>query len=97
MRKKKEIKPEYPKVKESFNGHMDMWTRAEPSAINGVSIIKYRHTVEIIPEPIEVYHERLQWLWDRCEGSNKAGFIRDEAKKYDYTLIGDYGNKIKQK
>jgi len=39
----------------------------KPSCFNGVVCVrKYRVTVELVDEPVEVLRERVQALWDSC-------------------------------
>jgi len=94
MRKKKEAKPEYPKVYESFSEPWGLLTHVinEPSAFNGrVSVRKYRVTVELIEEPIEVIHERLESLWLACDNWHHLGPLEAAAKQYGYTFKGQRG------
>ena len=65
-----------------------------PSSLNSViSIKKYKISVEEIEEPIEVYEERIQYLWDKCDNYHHIDAIRTEAKTLGYTLKGSYGSK----
>ena len=61
--------PAYPKVIETYR---EPWLRDvvqdEPSAFNGdVRIQRYRVTVELIEEPIDVLRDRLRKLWREDE------------------------------
>ena len=61
MRKAK--KPEYPKVMESFHDPSPgMYLCKEPSCVNFVRIHRYRITVELIEEHVEVLIERIRKL-----------------------------------
>lgn len=67
-------------------------TRVEPSAFNGnVEIKKYRVTIEEITESTEVYHQRLQKLWDECDNHHHWNPLKSMAKKFGYELKGSAG------
>lgn len=69
----------------------------KPASFNGlVRINKYRITVELIEEPIEVLHERLQKLWDECDNHHQWTPLKNKAKEIGYELKGDAGNSIKR-
>lgn len=58
------------------------------SACNGnVNVEKYRITVERIEEPVEVYSERLNKLWDECDNYHNWDIIRMKARELGVTLI----------
>lgn len=43
----------------------------EPSCFNGfVRVRKYKVTVELIDEPLDVIHARIQKLWDEGKGNH---------------------------
>jgi hypothetical protein len=72
-------------------------TQNSPSVINGdVRIKKYKITIEEIGEPKEIYEQRLQELWDNCDNHHRWNPLRNEAKKLNYELIGNAGNKLKK-
>ena len=59
----------------------------EPVCFNGmVKVRKYKVTIELIDEPIEVIHARLQKLWDECKNSHHWKPLKAEAKKYGLKL-----------
>jgi hypothetical protein len=106
MAKKKRqlVKPVdvYPKVIETFrkigdyelNGYS--FNNKEPSSFNGnVSFKKYRVTVEIIDEPIEVYQERLEKLWVECNNYHQWGPLEYAAAEIGYTFKGERGSQRK--
>lgn len=91
--------PEYPKEWVSFNpiNSYHIIQLHEPSTFNGnVRVNKYRIICELIEEPIEVIHERLQKLWDECDNSHHWTPIRNKAKEYGYELQGSAGSKRKK-
>ena len=96
---KKPKAPEFPKVIETFGNPMWAMTRvggSEPSCWNGdVSVLKYRITVELIEEPVEVIRARLQDLWDRCDNHHHAAPLQSAANRYGVELVGQYGTKRK--
>lgn len=68
----------------------------EPSCFNEIiRILKHRVTVEVIVEPMEVYHERLQKLWDEADNIRNADVIKETTKLFGYELRGGVGNKRK--
>jgi hypothetical protein len=68
--------------------------RKNPSAFNGrVEIVRYRITVEIVKEPAEEYHGRLQRLWDECDNHHHVGPLKSIAEIFGYELKGEYGSK----
>jgi hypothetical protein len=72
-------------------------TQKEPSSFNGwVRVVKYKVTFEEIEEPIEVYRERLQKLWDECDNMRHWDPIKATAKKYGIELTGNAGSKRKR-
>lgn len=93
-KKIKTVKPKYPKVFEGFNGRGIDFNPQEPTAVNIISIIRYRTTVEVIEEPKEVYQERIQHLWDYCNSYQRVYLLRELADKYSYELKRGAGNKL---
>lgn len=68
-----------------------------PSAINRqVCFKKLRIIVEEVDEPVEVYQQRLQHLWDTCNNNHNVEPIRSAAKSIGYELKNSYGTKIKK-
>ena len=71
-------------------------TQAEPSCFNGfVRIHKYKITVEVIAEPIEVLEQRLQKLWDECNNHHHVEPLRKAAKEIGYVFTNSSGTKRK--
>ncbi len=69
-------------------------TQKQPDSVNGwVRVVKYKVTVEVIDEPIEVIHARIQELWDKCDNYHNWTPINNCAARYNYTLIGSAGSK----
>jgi hypothetical protein len=85
--------PEYPKTIETFREVGDYELRGmaseRPSVFNNtVSVRRYRVTIELIDEPIEVIHARLIDLWERCDNHHHWDPLRHQAKKYGLDLDG---------
>jgi len=69
-------------------------TNKEPSCFNrDVSFKKWKVTIEPIEEPIEVYQERLQKLWDECDNHHNWQPLKSAADSIGYTLSGSAGSK----
>lgn len=96
MAKKKTIEPpEFPQTKETFQ-KPDFWRRdvGEPNCFNGfVSVIKYRITYEVIEEPVEVIHERLEKLWSESDNHHHYTPLQNAAKKHGYIYKSTFGSK----
>lgn len=59
----------------------------EPSCFNGnVCVRKYKVTVELVEEPIEVIQARIQKMWDECKNHHHWQPLKNEAKKYGLEL-----------
>jgi hypothetical protein len=59
----------------------------EPTCFNGsVSVRKYKHTIELVEEPIEVIQARIKKLWDECDNHHHWQPLKAEAKKYGLEL-----------
>lgn len=96
---KKQKPPDYPKIYESFLEPMafNISIKEQASCFNGmVNVRKFRTTVEMIDEPLEIIQQRIQDLWDNSANHHDSLPLENTAKKYNYTLIGNRGNK-KQK
>lgn len=108
MAKKKKstyIKPEpvYPKTIETFReiGDYELkgysFNRDTPSCFNGVvSIKRYRVTVEVIEEPIEVYQERLEKLWVESDNHHHYVPLQSAAAQLGYEFKGQWGSQRKK-
>jgi hypothetical protein len=69
-------------------------TNDKPTSFNGdVRIKKYRITIEEVIEAQEVYENRIQELWDKCDNMHHSTPIQNVAKKLGYELKGSYGSK----
>ena len=69
-------------------------TKKEPTLFNGdVRIKKYKITIEEVIEPQEVYEQRIQELWDKCDNMHHYTPIKNTAKKLGYELKGNHGSK----
>jgi len=63
----------------------------EPSVWNGnVSVVKYRVTVEIVEEPIEEIHARIQKLHNESTNPHHLMPLKQAATKFGYTIKGKY-------
>lgn len=105
-KRKKSVKPldAYPKVVETFRqiGSYELsdysFNNDQPNCFNGnVSIKKYRITVEVIEEPIEVYQERLEKLWLECDNWHHWGPLENAAAQIGYKFKGELGSQRKDK
>lgn len=90
--KKKEVVAE-PKVRviETFRNigewELSRLKQDNPDVFNGFcSVRKYRITVELIDEPIEIIHQRIQELSDKSKNMHHWEPLRREAKKYGYEI-----------
>ena len=64
-----------------YSSQMNM-TQEKPYCWNGVaSIRKYRVTVELVDEPVEVLRERVQKLWDECDNYHNWDAIQKHANE----------------
>jgi hypothetical protein len=69
-------------------------TWEEPSCFNQtVRVHKYRVKVELVEEPVEVLHERLQRLWDHSDNFHDSDPLRAVAEELGYELQGSRGSK----
>lgn len=100
-KKKKEInvKPKYPKTIETFRevGDYELkgygYNSEKPSCFNGqVSVKRYKITIEIIDEPIEVYQERLEKLWVESDNHHHYRPLQAAADELGYTFKGGFGS-----
>ena len=89
MSKKSATKPPaYPKVIETFNGStFGIVRQEEPRVFNGsVTIRKYRITVELVDEPIEVLQARLIDLAEKCDNFHHWTPLKREADRLGMPL-----------
>lgn len=64
----------------------------EPSCINFLSIRKFRVTVELIDEPVEVIQERIKKLWYECDNHHAFDSLKAAGKQYGIALdYNDFG------
>lgn len=85
-----------PKVIETFRdprGYLLSSLMQEvPTCFNGiVHIKKYRITVELIEEPVEIYQERLEFLWQTSNNYHDALPLKAAAKEIGYEFKGSRG------
>ena len=78
--------PKFPRTYETYGDPryaIERHYRPEPTAFNGIiEIRRYRITVELIDEPVEVLRERLKKLWRETERSmHRWDPMRAEALK----------------
>ena len=65
----------------SYFSQMNM-AEEKPYCWNGVAYIrKYRVTVELVEEPVEVLRERVQKLWDECDNFHNWDTIQKHANE----------------
>lgn len=106
MAKSKRLKketPKYPKIIETFRAIGDYelsgytYNSKSPSCFNGnVNIHKYKITIEIVEEPIEVYQERLEKLWVESDNHHHYRPLQEAANKIGYQFKGQWGSQIKK-
>ena len=66
---------------------IDGLTQKEPSCFNGsVSVVRYRVTIEVIKEPVEVLQERVRKLWRETKNMHHVGPLQNEAAKLGIEL-----------
>ena len=59
----------------------------EPTCFNGkVSVRKYKVSIDLVDEPIDVIRERIKKMWDACDNTHQWRPLKDEAAKYGLTL-----------
>ena len=69
------------------NWELERLKQDNPDVFNGFcSVRKYKVTVELIDEPIEVIHQRIQELNDKSKNIHDWEPLRKEAKKYGYEI-----------
>ena len=69
-------------------------TDKEPCCWNDeVKIKRYKVTIEEIEEPVEVYAERLQKLWEECDNYHHRTPIQNMAKSLGIKLAETYGSR----
>jgi len=67
--------------------YIDQIKQDEPSSFNGnIEFRKYKVTIELIDEPLEVLEERLQTMWDHCGIYHHWKPLREAAKSIGYEL-----------
>ncbi len=73
-----------------------LYINLHPSSDNGeVQIVRFKQTltIEVVQEPLEIYCERLQSLWDMCDSHRHWQPLRKAAAELGYALVGEPGNK----
>lgn len=95
--------PEYPVVIETYFPPTSQWERAKfeewgPSCFNGcVRVERYRITVELIDEPLDVIHARLIKLWEESDNMHHCQPLKNRAAKYGLELpMESYGKRRKK-
>lgn len=93
----------FPKVTETFRkiGDYELsgysFNSNKPSCFNGaVAVKKYRITIEVIEEPIEVYQERLEKLWVESDNYHHHTPLKNAAEEFVYTFKGAFGSQRKK-
>lgn len=54
-----------------------------------VSVRKYRVTIDLVEEPVEVIHARLIELWETCDNHHHWRSLKHEAARYGLVLSMD--------
>ena len=99
MKKKTLVKEDAPEVYESFSKphSYSLHIQNDPYCFNSmVGVRKYKITIEIVDEPIEVIHERLEHLWVTSDNHHDWQPLKTQAKKYNYEFKGTVGSKRKK-
>lgn len=66
---------------------MGYLTQDNPSCFNGmVRVVKYKVTIEEVPETDETIRDRIQELWDKCDNIHHRAPLRKVAAKYGLEL-----------
>jgi len=72
-------------------------TESKPFCFNGVvRFKKLKVTIEEVEEPIEVYQERLQNLWDESTNYHDYKPLNDAAESIGYKFKNEKGSKNKK-
>lgn len=67
--------------------------RKEHSCFNGdVRVVKYKITIEEVPEAPEIIHARLEDLWLRCDNHHHYSPLKEAAEKHGYEFKGEWGS-----
>lgn len=67
-----------------------------PSCFTGnVRFKKFKVTVSLIEEPVEVYQQRLQQMWDKCDNHHQIAPLREAAESIGYEFVNNFGSKRK--
>lgn len=98
----KSVEPIYPKCVETFRAIGDYefngysFNNKEPSCFNGaVNIKKYKITIEIVDEPLEIYNERLEKLWVESDNYHHYRPLQCVAESIGYSFKGKFGSQRK--
>lgn len=76
---------------------LERFKQAQVSCFNGeVSYRRYKVTIELIEEPVEVLKQRLQALWEVSDNMHHAAALQNAAKEIGITLVGSRGAKRKR-
>jgi hypothetical protein len=66
---------------------LDQLRQELPSCCSGeVSVRRWRVTVEMIEEPVEVLYARMLDLWERCDNHHHWGPLKAEAARWGFKL-----------
>jgi hypothetical protein len=89
LKKKSEVYvgPKYPRVFETFREmssyEISNITEDKPTCFNGyVSVRKYKITIELIDEPVEIIQDRIKELYNKSTNHHDWQPLQNEAKKY---------------
>lgn len=93
-------KEQFPVTIETFRNicpNLPNLTEDKPSCFNAVvNVVKYKVTVEVVEEPVEEIHKRLEKLWLECDNIHHWKPLNEAAKKYGYTFKGQRGSQAKK-
>ncbi len=84
------VVPPFQFVTETYSDptwNLKHYESSDPNVFNGkVAIRRYRVTVELVEEPLEVLQARLKDLWEHCTNCHHRDPLRAEARKLGIKL-----------
>lgn len=88
------LRPKYPIIFETFRdiGSYEVVNLSDlnPSCFNNwMRVRKYKITIELIEEPIEIIQERIKKIWRECDNHHHWGVIKKSAEEYGVELNMD--------
>jgi hypothetical protein len=95
---KKFDKVEFETFYDIGNYEINNLKQEQPSTFNGMCRIrKLKVTIELVEEPIDIIHARLEEVWLHCDNWHNRECIEAEARRYNYTFKGDFGSLVIRK